>query len=120
LGKGAEFTLSLPREEELPALAEDAVPAVPEKKPLRILVVEDNLDSAESLRMFLELFGHGVTLAHTGPDGVEAARALRPDVVLCDIGLPGMDGFAVAGILRRYPETAATRLIAVTGYGQEE
>lgn len=120
LGKGTEFALHLPREEELPALAEDAVPAPPEKKPLRILVVEDNLDSAESLRMFLELFGHGVTLAHTGPDGVEAAKALRPDVVLCDIGLPGMDGFAVAGTLRRHPETAATRLIAVTGYGQEE
>ncbi len=120
LGKGAEFTLHLPREEELPALAEDAVPGLPEKKPLRILVVEDNLDSAESLRMFLELVGHGVTLAHTGPDGVEAAKALRPDVVLCDIGLPGMDGFAVAGTLRRHPETAATRLIAVTGYGQEE
>jgi signal transduction histidine kinase/CheY-like chemotaxis protein len=120
LGKGAEFTLCLPREEELPALAEDTVPSLPEKKPLRILVVEDDLDSAESLRMFLELFGHGVTLAHTGPDGVEAARTLRPDVVLCDIGLPGMDGFAVAGTLRRQPETAATRLIAVTGYGQEE
>jgi signal transduction histidine kinase/CheY-like chemotaxis protein len=120
LGKGAEFTLRLPREEELPALAEDVVPVLPEKKPLRILVVEDNLDSAESLRMFLELFGHGVTLAHTGPDGVAAARAQRPDVVLCDIGLPGMDGFAVAGTLRRQPETAATRLIAVTGYGQEE
>jgi signal transduction histidine kinase/CheY-like chemotaxis protein len=120
LGKGTEFTLRLPREEELPALAEDTVPTPPEKKPLRILVVEDNLDSAESLRMFLELFGHGVTLAHTGPDGVEAAKALRPDVVLCDIGLPGMDGFAVAGTLRRHPETAATRLIAVTGYGQEE
>lgn len=120
LGKGAEFTLRLPREDELPALAEDAVPSLPERRPLRILVVEDNLDSAESLRMFLELFGHGVTLAHTGPDGVEAARALRPDVVLCDIGLPGMDGFAVAGTLRRHPETAATRLIAVTGYGQEE
>jgi signal transduction histidine kinase/CheY-like chemotaxis protein len=120
LGQGAEFTLRLPREEELPALAEDVIPSLPEKKPLRILVVEDNLDSAESLRMFLELFGHGVTLAHTGPDGVAAARALRPDVVLCDIGLPGMDGFAVAGTLRRHPDTAATRLIAVTGYGQEE
>ena len=74
----------------------------------------------ESLRMLLELFGYEVTVAHSGPEGVAAALRARPDVVLCDIGLPGMDGFAVAGALRDDPATAAARLIAVTGYGQED
>jgi CheY-like chemotaxis protein len=85
-----------------------------------VLVVEDNEDTAESLRMFLELSGYGVTLAYTGPDGVATARAVRPDVILCDIGLPGMDGFEVASTLRQAPETAAVCLIAVTGYGKDE
>lgn len=71
------------------------------------------------LRTLLEYKGCHVSVAHTGPQGVETATALRPDVVLCDIGLPGMDGYAVAGALRRNPATAATRLIAVTGYGRE-
>jgi signal transduction histidine kinase len=119
-GKGTEFTLRLPREEEPPALTEGARPAPPKKHPLQILVVEDNEDAAESLRLFLEFYGYLVSLAYTGPEGVAAAKTVRPDVVLCDIGLPGMDGFQVAATLRRTPETAAVRLIAVTGYGQEE
>ena len=119
-GKGALLTLRLPREEEPPALTEGARPAPPKKHPLQILVVEDNEDAAESLRLFLEFYGYEVSLAHTGPDGVKAAKTVRPDVVLCDIGLPGMDGFQVASTLRRTPETASVRLIAVTGYGQEE
>jgi signal transduction histidine kinase len=120
LGQGAEFTLRLPLEKELPAAAEDAAARPQDKEPLRVLVVEDNEDTAESLRMFLELSGYGVILAHTGPEGVEAARSVLPDVVLCDIGLPGMDGFEVASALRQTPETAAVRLIAVTGYGKDE
>src|SRR5262249_31673589 len=70
--------------------------------------------------MLLELFGHEVTVAYSGPDGVEAAREVRPQVVLCDIGLPGLDDYAVAGMLRRTPETAGARLIAITGYGRDE
>jgi signal transduction histidine kinase/CheY-like chemotaxis protein len=119
-GQGAEFTLRLPQEEELPAPAQDPPPSAADPQSLRILVVEDNQDTAESLRIFLEIYGYGVTLAYTGPAGVEAAKALQPDVVLCDIGLPGMNGFEVAKTLRRAPETATARLIAVTGYGQEE
>ena len=119
-GKGAEFTLRLPCEEELPEPAQGAEPAPSGKEIRRVLVVEDNRDAAESLGLFLELCGYGVTLAYTGPEGLEAAKSMRPDIVLCDIGLPGMDGFQVAGALRRNPETAEVRLIAVTGYGQEE
>ena len=119
-GQGSEFTIRLPQEQELPALSESAAATRPSEGHLRILIVEDNQDSAESLRLLLEVCGYEVALAATGPDGVEAAKAGRPDVVLCDIGLPGMDGFEVASTLRASPETAATRLIAVTGYGRDE
>jgi len=119
-GRGTVFTCELPWEAEPPALVEGVTLATGSRQPLRVLVVEDNKDAAESLRMLLELFGYGVTLAYTGPDGVAAAKATRPDVVLCDIGLPGMDGFTVADTLRKTPETAEVRLIAVTGYGEEE
>src|SRR5205823_594254 len=69
-------------------------------KLLRILVVEDNRDSADSLRLLLELSGHEVAVAYSGHDGVRAAGQYQPDVVLCDIGLPGLDGYGVARELR--------------------
>src|SRR5205823_13103031 len=86
----------------------------------RILIVEDSQDTAESLKALLELDGHEVHLAFTGPAGVEAARQMQPEVVLCDLGLPGIDGYGVAAALRQEPTTAAARLIAISGYGQEE
>jgi CheY-like chemotaxis protein len=88
-------------------------------KPVRILVVEDNHDAADSLRMLLGLYGCEVAVAYTGPEGVKAAGLYPPDVVLCDIGLPGLDGYRVARKLRADPTTARARLIAVTAYGQE-
>ena len=87
---------------------------------LRILVVEDNADAAESLRRLLRLHGHEVSVSDNGVDGVAEAKRCHPDAVVCDIGLPGMDGYAVASALRGDPETARTRLIAVTGYGRAE
>jgi len=89
-------------------------------KLLRILVVDDNRDSADSLRLMLGLYGYDVTVAYSGPDGVQAAKNCQPDVVLCDIGLPGLDGYGVARKLRDNPITAKARLIAVTAYGQDE
>jgi CheY-like chemotaxis protein len=89
-------------------------------KRLRILVVEDNRDSADSLRLFLEFSGHEVAVAYSGHDGVRAAERYQPDVVLCEIGLPGLDGYGVARKLRDNPTTAKARLIAVTAYGQDE
>jgi CheY-like chemotaxis protein len=86
----------------------------------RILVVEDNRDSAYSLCLLLELSGHEVAVAYSGHDGVRAAEQCRPDVVLCDIGLPGLDGYGVARKLRDNPTTAQARLIAVTAYGRDE
>ncbi len=90
-----------------------------ERNGLRVLVIEDNADAAETLRDLLALFGHQAEVAHTGADGVEVARRRPPDVVLCDIGLPEMDGYAVARELRADPLTAPIRLVALTGYGQE-
>lgn len=91
----------------------DRVPA------LRILIIEDNQDAAETLSDLLALFGHEAEIAHSGAGGVELARRRRPDVVLCDIGLPEMDGYAVARELRADPRTAPIRLIALTGYGRD-
>jgi CheY-like chemotaxis protein len=81
---------------------------------IRVLVVEDNRDSADSLRLLLGLYGYEVAVAYCGHDGVQAAQQHRPDVVLCDIGLPGLDGYGVARKLRGDPATAQARLIAVT------
>jgi CheY-like chemotaxis protein len=86
---------------------------------LRVLVIEDNADAAETLGDLLALFGHQAQIAHTGADGVDVARRHPPDVVLCDIGLPEMDGYAVARELRADPLTAPIRLVALTGYGRE-
>jgi signal transduction histidine kinase/ActR/RegA family two-component response regulator len=122
-GQGSEFSLRLPllqrsisMDETRPGLAAEAVhPAA-----RRILVVEDNADAAATMRDFLELSGHEVELATSGADGIQVARLFHPEVVLCDLGLPGMNGFEVAEELRRDPSTRSARLIAVTGYGRDE
>ena len=118
-GRGAEFTIRIPSEVEPPAVTHFSFDAPAVAKPLRVLIVEDNTDAADILRTLLEYHGYQVSVAHTGPAGVSAAKSERPDVVLCDIGLPGMDGYAVADALRQHPDTVAARLIAVTGYGRE-
>jgi PAS domain S-box-containing protein len=119
-GRGAAFVVRLPMQPEPAAIT--GMPEAPTQAGtrLRILVVEDNRDSADSLRLLLKLYGYDVTVAYTGPTGVETAKAWRPDVVLCDIGLPGLDGYGVVRELRRNPATAQARMIAVTGYGGDE
>jgi len=84
----------------------------------RILIIDDNRLGARALQMFLSKDGHQVEMAFTGPAGVEAARRFRPEVVLCDIALPGLDGFGVAQCLRQ--ELEKLYLIAVSGYGRDE
>ncbi|HEX4439229.1 MAG TPA: ATP-binding protein [Thermoanaerobaculia bacterium] len=122
LGKGSEFIVRLPRVE--PAQPADGAPwpgsAAAPPQGLRILVVEDHTDSAEMLAFLLRLEGHEVRTASDGPSAIEAAGATRPQVVLCDIGLPGMSGYEVAAKLRQTPEGSAARLIALSGYGQAE
>jgi signal transduction histidine kinase/ActR/RegA family two-component response regulator len=119
-GGGATFTVRLPLEPEPPALT--ALPSEAKAAPykVKVLVVEDVRDTADSLKLLLELRGQEVRVAYTGPEGVAQATAWGPDLVLCDIGLPGLDGFGVAAALRQHPRTARVRLIAVTGYGSDE
>jgi signal transduction histidine kinase/CheY-like chemotaxis protein len=120
LGKGAEFVVTL---RALPMLdeARPAAPAEPiPQKAARVLVVEDNADIAESLTMLLEMLGHRVRAAHDGVEALDAARANVPDVMLVDIGLPGMDGYEVARRVRRDPDLKQVVLVALTGYGREE
>src|SRR6185369_16799769 len=100
-GRGAEFTLSLPLTSRVPAATPESPERMPAVEGRRILVVEDNPDAGAPMRDFLELSGYEVELASSGADGLEAARQFHPEVVLCDIGLPGMDGFEVAAELRR-------------------
>jgi CheY-like chemotaxis protein len=85
-----------------------------------VVIVEDAVDAAESLRELLELKGFEVSVARTGPEGVALCQHLRPVGVACDIGLPGMTGFEVAHALRGDPLTASAVLVAVSGYAQEE
>lgn len=77
-------------------------------------------DAAESLRAVLELYGHTVTVARSGPEGIEVARTFRPDIVLCDVGLPGMNGYDVARAIRADPALSKLPLIALTGYATPE
>ncbi len=105
---------------ELPARFAAPMSADSCQNHLSILVVEDNRDAADSLQMLLKLAGYEVVVAYSGTEGLQAARARQPDVILCDIGLPGMDGFALAKALRQDPQTADARLIAMTGYGRQE
>lgn len=92
-------------------------PALAAGRNMRVLVVEDNRDSAETLQKLLELCGYSVTVAYNSKEGLEAAARTPPDIVLCDIHLPDSDGYAFAEALRGNPKTARARLIAVTGYG---
>jgi CheY-like chemotaxis protein len=100
-----------PSRPELPAI---------EPKHLRVLVVEDHRDSAESLRRLLALCGYEVTIAETAMEGLEAAQREQPDVILCDIGLPDTDGYCLAEALQKNPSTCRARLIAVTAYSKDE
>ena len=118
-GNGAEFIVRLPIQGEPPALTERPATVRVTAPAHRILIVEDNKDAADSLADLLQIFGYEVRVAYNGRDGVEAAHLFRPEVVLCDIGLPGADGYEVARQLRSEAGTAAARLIAITGYGAE-
>jgi CheY-like chemotaxis protein len=97
-------------------------PATPEilSRQQRILIIEDNEDAARTLQELLQFDGYDVQVAYTGADGIDIARSFLPHVVLCDIGLPGMDGWQVASTLRGEAATTSTRFIAISGYGTEE
>ena len=120
-GTGATFTFELPLAigDEPPPAPRIAQPPIVQQS-LKVLVVEDNHASAELLGMMLKLYGHTVEVAHDGPEGIEIAKRFQPNVMLCDIGLPGMSGYEVAQAFRALPNTSQTLLVALTGYGGPE
>ncbi|MEP7218842.1 MAG: PAS domain S-box protein, partial [Bacteroidota bacterium] len=123
-GMGSELLVRLPIIVDEPSDAEAvdmqgvAESTVPE--PLHILVVDDNIDAARSMTLYLKAWGYDVRIAHDGPNALAIAAEHRPDVVLLDIGLPGMSGYDVAVELRKLNHGAEIEIVAVTGYGQEE
>ncbi|MCL7421260.1 MAG: PAS domain S-box protein [Methylobacter sp.] len=119
-GKGSEFVVRLPclpQAPDVPVFYQAGVK--PTEGSFRILVVDDNRDAAQSLSLLLNTVGHAVSLAYDGHAALETALAERPEVVLLDIGLPGMDGYAVARALRQHPALGTTHLIALSGYGRQ-
>ena len=122
LSWGSEFVVRLPvmlaaLAPAAPALSDSA--RTPAKAQQRVLVVDDNVDNAQGLAMLLEMTGHAARLAHDGPAAVQAAIDYQPDVVLLDIGLPGLDGYKVAQRIRQQAGLENVVLVALTGYGQD-
>lgn len=119
--KGSIFTVSLPLIDEQGAAIGKGLQKSQKKTmaPMKVLIVDDNIDSAQTSLWMLDLMGHKGTLAHEGVRALEIARDLKPDVVLLDIGMPGMDGYEVCRQLRRMPEMKNKTVIAQTGWGQE-
>jgi len=121
LGQGSEFVVRLPvvlNPAPQPSSTSLITPE-PTGPSLRVLVVDDNVDTAQTLAMLLELSGHDVRTAHTGPNALEATLDYRPNVVLLDIGLPGLNGYEVAKRIRQQPVLHNIVLVAMTGYGQQ-
>lgn len=120
--KGSEFVVTLPlAPSPAPAARADGpVSPVMERRPLKVLVIEDNKDGADVIEMLLRLNGDEVQVALDGQEGLDAARRWLPDVVLCDLGLPRVDGFAVARQLRADPACSRMRLMALSGYSHQE
>jgi len=119
-GQGSQVTVSLPLLREVSPVAHDDALEPGVEQPLSVLVVDDNVDSATTLKVLLEMAGHRVAIAHDGEDALRATSAARPDVVLLDLGLPGMHGYEVARRIRAEPWGREPMLVATTGYGQEE
>jgi len=117
VGQGTTFVLRLPLDRRrVPRVS--LVPGAPGRIGRRVLIIEDNKDGAEMMREALEMEDHLVQVAHDGTEGIEKARSFQPDLILCDIGLPGVDGYQVARAIRADGALRSVRLIALSGYGQ--
>jgi len=121
IGQGSTFRVRLPlAAASLPAVPEPqpAGPPAPPRRPRRVLVVDDNVDAAVSLAALLRREGHEVAIGHDGWQALEEVPRFRPDVVILDLGMPGLDGIEAARRLRDMPQGRALRLVALTGWGQ--
>ncbi len=119
-GRGSEFTVRLPVVVEAPVLKPVGEDVAAPKSSLRILIVDDNKDGADSLAMMLKILGNDTRTAYDGQEGIEQAEQYRPDVTLFDIGLPKLNGYEACRHIREQPWGQAVILIAVTGWGQDE
>jgi CheY-like chemotaxis protein len=118
-GRGSEFRILLPASQGRPMV--EPAEAAASVRPMRVLIIEDNRDTADTMKDVLELAGHDVSVAYDGRDGLAQARDRQPEVILCDIGLPGkLKGYDVAREVRATTELNGVRMIALTGYGQPE
>jgi CheY-like chemotaxis protein len=124
LGKGSTFTLRLPRaaRHDLPAASHAPAPAsdAAAQGARRVLIVDDNLDAAETLAMMLELLGQQTRQAHDGNGALSAAREFKPELVFMDIGLPGLSGHEVVTRMRKELGMTDAYIVALSGYGTEE
>jgi CheY-like chemotaxis protein len=123
LSKGATFTLSIPIAKDFGSQTHNRGLEASKAafRPLSILVIEDHIDAGKSLQMLLSRLGHAVQVAPDGATGIAAAKEIRPDVVISDLGLPGIvDGYAVAEALRKDPSLGHVYLIALSGFGRTE
>ncbi|MGC4031773.1 MAG: ATP-binding protein [Tepidisphaeraceae bacterium] len=120
LGHGAHFSIDLPNVEAPKPIATPSPAAAAINDKLRLLIIEDNQDAANTLQKLLKVCGYTASVAYDGIAGLDLALSERPDIVLCDIGLPKMDGYAVASALRETNDASRMRLIAITGYGGSE
>jgi len=121
LGKGSEFIVRLPLAVQVLNKTSEAKSAIADTGvSKRVLIVDDNKDSAESAAMLIKHWGHTVRVANDGPSALKIAESFQPEVALLDIGLPGIDGYEVAKLIREMPGLENTLLIAITGYGQSQ
>jgi PAS domain S-box-containing protein len=122
LGKGSHFLITLPLAEREAAehTAADRAPPAAARGAVRVLLVDDNADAAASLSLLLQLGGHTTQVAHSGSEALRLVAEFKPDIVLLDLGLPGMNGYEVARAIRARPELGRPFLVAVTGWGAPE
>jgi signal transduction histidine kinase len=117
--QGSTFTLTLPGTRQSALQAQSGQPLLPSHQ-LRVLLVDDNVDAAQTLQLLLEAAGHRVIVAHSAVAALEAAQGTAPQLCLLDIGLPGISGYELARGLRALPATASATMVAITGYGRRE
>ena len=115
--RGSEFIVRLPAVQQAP-VSEARAPEPLSPRPRKVLVIDDNSDAANALRMLLENDGHNVRVAHDGVSGLALVREYRPEYLLLDIGLPRLNGYDIAASVRGDPELKHTTIVAITGYGQ--
>jgi CheY-like chemotaxis protein len=122
LGEGSEFEIRLPRVRVSSSISFAATEgkSPDEGQSRRVLIVDDNEDSAESLAMLLRMAGHTAVVAHSGAEAFDRLAGFDAEFVFLDIGLPGMDGYEVAQIIRKRFRNIRPRLFAITGYGRDE